>query len=128
MTSNSSFVLIQANYRKLQRIVKRKWSKMIFLISNIQIAIPIWEIYKFPKRNFWSQLKMKCSLFLIKRNFRVKKRRRQKLMTLLINEGLFSYEMKKWASFTEMYTYGYYKSIATVIWYLKYALSIFETL
>ena len=35
----SSFVLTQAEYRKLQRIVERKWSKRIFLIWNLQFLI-----------------------------------------------------------------------------------------
>ena len=35
----SSFVLTQANYRKFQRIIKRKWNKRIFLISNLQFLI-----------------------------------------------------------------------------------------
>ena len=35
----SIFVLTQANYRKLQRTVKRKWNNRIFLISKLQILI-----------------------------------------------------------------------------------------
>ena len=35
----SYFVITQANYQKLQRTVKRKWNKRIFLISNLQIPI-----------------------------------------------------------------------------------------
>ena len=34
--------------------------------------------------------------------FRMKKTRRQKLMTLLINQVLFSFEMRKYSSFAEM--------------------------
>ena len=34
--------------------------------------------------------------------FRIKKRRRQKLMTILINQVLFSFEMRKYANFFEM--------------------------
>ena len=45
----SSFVLAQANYRKLQRIVKRKWNKRIFLFSNLQFLI-----------HFFRHMKMKC--------------------------------------------------------------------
>ena len=37
--SESSFVLTQANYRKLQRTVKRNWNKRKFLISKLQILI-----------------------------------------------------------------------------------------
>ena len=40
--------------------------------------------------------------FDVKKYFRIKKRRRQKLMTLLINQELFSLEMRKYASFVEM--------------------------
>ena len=35
----SSFVLTQANYSKLQRTVKQKWNKRIFLISNLKVSI-----------------------------------------------------------------------------------------
>ena len=41
-------------------------------------------------------------LFYVKKHFRIKKKRRQKLMTLLINQVLFSFEMRKYASFAEM--------------------------
>ena len=40
--------------------------------------------------------------FYIKKYFRITMRRRQKLMTLLINQVLFSFEMRKCASFAEM--------------------------
>ena len=35
----SSVVLTNVNYRELQRTVKRKWNKRIFLISNLKILI-----------------------------------------------------------------------------------------
>ena len=43
-------------------------------------------------------------LFLcyVKKYFRTKERRRQKLMTMLINQVLFSFEMRKYASFVEL--------------------------
>ena len=41
-------------------------------------------------------------LFYVKKYFRIKQRRRQKLMTILINHVLFSFEMRKYASFVEM--------------------------
>ena len=41
-------------------------------------------------------------LFYVKKYFRIKHRRRQKLMTMLINQVLFSFEMRKYASFVEM--------------------------
>ena len=52
----SSFVPTQANYRKFQRTVKRKWNKSIFLI----------QIYKFPfifYFQFLWNMKMKCWYF-----------------------------------------------------------------
>ena len=41
-------------------------------------------------------------LFLCYNTFGSKKRSRQKLMTLLINQVLFSFEMRKYASFVEI--------------------------
>ena len=41
-------------------------------------------------------------LFYVKKYFRIKHRRRQKLMTMLINQVLFSFETRKYASFVEM--------------------------
>ena len=41
-------------------------------------------------------------LFYVKKCFRLKKSRRQKLMTLLIKKVLFSFETRKYAGFAEM--------------------------
>ena len=41
-------------------------------------------------------------LFYFKKYFRIKKRRTQKLMTMMINQAVFSFEMRKYASFVEM--------------------------
>ena len=38
----SSFVLTQAEYRKLQRIVERKWNKRIFLLSHENEMSVLW--------------------------------------------------------------------------------------
>ena len=40
--------------------------------------------------------------FYVKKYFRIKQKRRQKLITLLINQVLFSFKTKKDASFAEM--------------------------
>ena len=41
-------------------------------------------------------------LFYVKKYFRIKKWRRQKLMRMLLNQVLFSLEIRKYASFAEM--------------------------
>ena len=51
--------------------------------------------------NMRSQQKLQFP-FYVKKYFRIKKRRLQKLMMLLINQVLFSFEMRKYASFAEM--------------------------
>ena len=40
--------------------------------------------------------------FYVKKFFRIKRTQGQKLMTLLINQVLFSFEMRRYATFTEM--------------------------
>ena len=108
----SSFVFTQANYRKLQKTVKRKWNKRIFLISNLQIPIHFLLSHLVSHENemlvVWltvnSMRPQQTLLFLfyVKKYFRIKKKRRQKPMTQLINQVLFSFEMRKYASFAEM--------------------------
>ena len=84
----------------------------MFLISNLQI--PIHFLLSFLAsyeheilvlwlaiNNMRPQQKL-MFLFYVKKYFRIKKRRRQTLMTLLINLVLFSFEMRKYASFDEM--------------------------
>ena len=108
----SSFSLTPTNYQKLQRTVKRKWNKSIFSF----------QFYKSPFLfyfHFLCHMKMKCwyfdsqfatrglnrsycSFFYVKKYFRIKRRRHQKLMTMLINQVLFSVEMRKYARFAEM--------------------------
>ena len=41
-------------------------------------------------------------LFYVEKYFRIKKKRRQKLVTLLINQVIFSFKMKNYASFAEI--------------------------
>ena len=41
-------------------------------------------------------------LFYVKKHFLIKKRKRQKLLTLFINQIVFSFEMRKYASFAEL--------------------------
>ena len=108
----SSFVFTQTNYRKLHRTVQQKWNKRYFQF----------QIYKFPfifYFHFLCHIKMKCwsfdpqlttwnlnrnycSFIMLKKYFRIKNTRRQKLMTLLINQVLFFLEIRKDASFTEI--------------------------
>ena len=49
----------------------------------------------------WLLLKIRF-LFYVKIYFRIKKKRIQKLITLLMNQVLFPFKMKKYASFVEM--------------------------
>ena len=64
--------------------------------------------------------------------FRVKKRSRQKLMTLLINQVLFSFEMRKYASFVEITMIRMAITKAQVVsfdsWNMRYTSSNFVTL
>ena len=53
--------------------------------------------------------------FYVKKYFRIKKRGRQKLMALLINQVLFSFEMRKHASFAEVSLVLMTKSTATAV-------------
>ena len=100
----------QANYRNLQRTVK--WEKRIFLISNLQIPIHfllsllVWNINEMlvlwlAVSNMRPQQKL-LFLFYVKKYFRIKKWRRQKLVRMLLNQVLFSLEIRKYASFAEM--------------------------
>ena len=103
----STFVLTQANYRKLQRTVKRNWSKRIFLTSNLQI--PIYFLLPLlvshvnemlllcPQLTTWNLKRSYCSFFILKNNL-IKKRRRQYPMALLMNLLLFSFKMRKYAN------------------------------
>ena len=86
----SSFVLAQVNYWKLQRTVKHKWSKMIFLILNLKIPIyfllSLFVLYENEILGLWltvnnmrPQQKL-LSLFYVKKYFHIKKRRLWKLM------------------------------------------------
>ena len=135
----SSFVLVQVNHQKLQRTVKRKWSKRIFLISKLQIPIHfllsllmshenkmlvIW----LAVNNMRHQHKL-IFLFYVKKHFLIKKRKRQKLLTLFINQILFSFEMRKYASFAELNIILMTITKAQLLSFdskLKYALSIYE--
>ena len=136
----SSFVLTQAHYRKLQRTVKRKWNKRIYLIWNLQIPIHfllslvvshhslcrLWShenemlVLWLAVNNMRPQQKL-LSLY-VEKYFRIKKRRRQKLKILLQNQVLFSFEMRKYASFVEMNMILMTKSTSTVVnsWNMRY--------
>ena len=96
------FLLTQANYRKLQKTVKWKWNKRIFLISNLQIPIHFLLLFLVSHEhemlvlwlafnNMRPQQKL-LFLFYVKKYFRIRKRRRQKLMALLINQVLLRWE------------------------------------
>ena len=88
-------MLTQANYRKHQRTVKRKWNKRVFLIPNLQIPIHFLLLLIVSRKNetlvLWLAVnKMRPQqelllLFYVKKYFRIKKRRRQKLMTFWEN-------------------------------------------
>ena len=94
-------MLTKANYRKLQRTVKRKWNKKIFSTSNLQISIhfllPLLMSHGHEMLALWLTVKymrppqILLFLFMFQKN-RIKKRRRQKLMTLLINQVLLRWE------------------------------------
>ena len=101
----SSLVLTQANYRRIQRKVKRKWNKRIFFnlkstyshsFSTFTSCLTCW----LAVNNMRPQQKL---LFLF--CFRIKKKKHQKPMTLLINKVLFSFEMKKYASFAQLMSF-----------------------
>ena len=104
-------VLTQTNYQKLQRTLKRERKKRIFLFSNLQIPINFLLSLLFWHINEMFVLWMEVNnmgpqeellfLFYVRKYFRVKKKRRQKLMTL-INQVLFFFEMGKYASFVDM--------------------------
>ena len=64
----------------------------------------IWEIFKssfFTEHLRWLLLKL-LFLFYVQINFRIKKKGIQKLITLLMNQVLFPFKMKRYASFVEM--------------------------
>ena len=109
-------MLTQANNRlneNGEQPVKRKWIIRIFLISNLQI--PIHYLFLLPVshenemlvlwlavNNMRPQQKLLFLFYFFKKYFRIKKKTRQKPMTLLINQALFSFEMIKYANFAEM--------------------------
>ena len=105
----SSFVLTQTNYQKLQRTGKRKWNKRIFLISNLPTLIHFLLsllvshenevlILWIAANNMTPQQKL---LFFYVKNTSVSKKKHQAFMTLLINQILLSFEMRKYADFTK---------------------------
>ena len=67
-------------------------------------------------------------LFYVKKYFRIKKRRRQKQMTMLINQVLFSLEMRKYANFVEMNILKTITKAPRRIWTLDRDESWFEDL
>ena len=51
----------------------------------------------------WGLSRNHCFFFMFRKSFCIKKRRRQKLMTLLVKQVLYSFEMRKYyASFVEI--------------------------
>ena len=108
----SSFVLMQANYQELQSIAKQKWSKRLFLTSNLEIPIHSLVSLLVPHENAMLILWLAVNnmrpqqkllfLFYVKKYFLIKKKRRKKLMTFLINQVFFSYEIRNYTSFAKM--------------------------
>ena len=104
---------------------------MAFLISNVQILIYCLFLLLVSHENeilvLWlavNNMRPQQKLpffFYVKKYFGIKKKRLQKLMTLLTNLALLSFEMRKYASCAEMNMilmtiYGYYKSTTTAVW------------
>ena len=103
-------MLTQANYRKFQRTVKLKWNKRVFLISNLEIPIHFLLFLLVSHEtvtlvlsvNYVRPQQKLQFFFYVKKYFRMKKRRSQKLMTYLINQVLISFQTSKYTSFAEM--------------------------
>ena len=105
-------MLTQANCQKLQRTGRREWNMKIFLIANLQILIHFLLPLLVSQENeilvLWltvNNMRTQRKLlfpFYDKKYFSNKKSRRQKSMTLLINQILFSFENWKYGSFAEI--------------------------